>query len=64
MAEPNGVVSHGTAGMPTVPRSQLTTPNCSLKRYFMKIETLAAERMSGKKNAERKKTRSQFGSRS
>ncbi|MCY1245646.1 hypothetical protein D9M72_588110 [compost metagenome] len=39
----------------------MTTPNCSLKRYRMKIDTEAADRISGKKKAERKNTRSQAG---
>ena len=39
--------------------TQLTTPNCSLKRYRMKTDTEAADRISGKKKAERTGTRSQ-----
>jgi hypothetical protein len=31
-ADPPGVVSHGTAGMPASDRNQFTTPNCSLNR--------------------------------
>src|SRR6478735_2555667 len=60
-ADPPGVVSQGTAGMPTRDRDQLTTPNCSLKRYRMKMDTEAADRISGKKNADRKNTRSHAG---